>query len=205
MSDPGEHEKPDPVVPNPLVERLIDQARRRCLAVIYYRKGVRGSGLEPRMIEPYSFVDGRQDLMIRAYQIEPVEKTGWRFFMAHKIQDVEPTSIPFRPRRKISLPEATISAAFAPNHDWTEGRKVYRDLVGDALADGELSPDEVFDITDVKQRFALRDQDIRYVHASIYQRCLGSVLDDGFIDADEVEQIRFLHRAMRALGWCVGD
>lgn len=191
------------------VTTLIDMASNQRLAIMFYRKGVTRATIPPRLIEPYTFVDGKQDLMIRCYQLEQdgdAAVAGWRFFMAHKIDRVEPTTLPFKPRRRITLPSGEISQEFTPSEHWeNDGRRVYRDFVGDALADGVIDPGERFDIEGIKQKYKLTPDDIRYVHASVYHRCLGCVLDDGFVTDDEESQIRFLHGAMRSLGWSVGD
>ena len=192
------------------IQKLVDLSKDSRLAVLYYRKGVTSKKLQPRLIEPYCFADGKQDLMIRAFQLQEgsdTGKAGWRFFMQHKIESVEPTTIQFTPRRKVTLPSGAVTETAAPRSEhWEQpGRREYRDLVGDALADGELDPGEMFDLIGIKQRFKLGLEDIRFVHASVYQRCLETVLDDGFLAEDELDQIRFLHRAMRSLGWAVGD
>lgn len=191
------------------VESLIDAASNQRLAVLFYRKCVRSDVTKPRLVEPYSFSDGRQDLMVRCYQLEhdgDASESGWRFFMSHKIANVEKTTLPFRPRRKITLPTGEVKQACIPDLNWeSEGRRVYRDYVADALADGVLSPHEKFDIEGVKQRFKLKDEDIRFVHAALYHRCLGEVLLDGCVDQDELSQIKFLHEALRQMGWAVGD
>lgn len=46
---------------------LISLAVERRTAQIIYRKGVTTPKLEPRIIEPYALVQGKQDIMIRAY------------------------------------------------------------------------------------------------------------------------------------------
>lgn len=191
------------------VQTLIDMAGKRFLAVMYYRKGATSNGLKPRLVEPYSFADGQQDLMIRAYQLEHggnSEEYGWRFFMAHKIDKVEPTRLPFKARRAISLPKGVIAEASRPTVHWKhDGRRAYRDAVSNALADGTIDAGERFDIEKTRQEYDLAPDDVRFVHASLYHRCLGAVLDDGFMSEAEIEQIDFLHRAMRSLGWFVGD
>lgn len=193
------------------VQLLVESATKQRLASLWYRKGPTDAAIPVRLIEPYSFVEGEQDLMIRCYQVEqhgctPEKGCGWRFFMAHKIVEVKVTDRAFKPRRKITLPTGEVTelnCAGSPN--WEEGRRAYRDLVGDALADGVLDAGEVAQAAECRRRFKLRDEDVRYVHASIYHRCLGAVLGDGFVSQDEIDQVRYLHRSMHALGWCVGD
>lgn len=191
------------------ISTMIECASDSCLAVLFYRKGVTKTSLKPRLIEPYSFAQGKQDLMIKAFQLNRAGDTGesgWRFFMSHKVEAVEKTNVRFKPRRPITLPTGEVTESYGRSEHWeADGRRIYRDFVGDALADGKLDPGEIFDIEGIRQKHRLTDDDIRYVHASVYQRCLGAVLDDGFVTEDEVEQIRFLHRALRCLGWAVGD
>ena len=184
-------------------------AATRRLAVMYYRKGVTRAKIPPRLVEAYTFTEGKQDLMVRCFQLEQdgdAGVSGWRFFMSHKIDRVEPTSIEFKPRRRITLPTGEVCDSFLPSEHWeNDGRRVYRDFVGDALADGAIDAGERFDLEGIKQKYKLTPDDIRYVHASVYHRCLGAVLDDGFLTDDEESQIRFLHGAMSSLGWSVGD
>lgn len=191
------------------VSTLVECASDQCLAVVYYRKGVASKGIKPRLIEPYCFTGGRQDLMIRCFQLEhdgDADESGWRFFMVHKIDRVEKTTLRFKPRRKIKLPTFELSEQFEPDPSWSHnGRRSYRDYVGDAIADGRLDPDEIFDLEKLKSDHRLTEDDLRFVHASVYHRCLGSVLEDGFFCHEEIEQIRFLHNSLRLLGWAVGD
>lgn len=196
---------------SPHTEVLVDLAANNCVAVLFYRKGATSSTIRPRLIEPYAFVDGKQDQMVRAYQLDhggDASESGWRFFMMHKIDRVEPTTMRFKPRRKITLPTGEIDETHSskPDPHWAnEARRAYRDWVGDALADGKLTPEELAALKGFRAEHGLTDDDIRFVHASVYHRCLGSVLDDGFVSQEEIDQIHYLHRAMRALGWAVGD
>ncbi len=191
------------------VETLIRCADQNVLAVLHYRKGVTSASIRPRLVEPYAFREGAQDLMIKCYQLEhdgDGAESGWRFFMSHKIDRAEPTTIRFRPRRKITITSGEVSEASKKNESWdSEGRRLYRDLVGDAMADGFVAPAELLAIEQLREKYKLTDEDIRFVHATVYHRCLGAVTQDGFLADEEVDQIRFLHRVMKALGWSVGD
>lgn len=190
------------------IDTIVDMARLGRLAVIYYRKGVAKGVSKPRLIEPYTFVQGKQDLMIRGFQLQhgdDTDESGWRFFMSHKIEGAEPTGIEFKPRRQIKLPTGEIETKTAISEHWSESRQLYRDIVADALADGWIDPSEAVAIKEFKARHSLTDDDTRFVHAAVYHRCLGAVIDDGFVTERELEEIRFLHTAMRSLGWAVGD
>ena len=73
--------------------------------------------------------------MVRCYQLEPEE--GWRFFMLHKIDRIEGTNESFLPRAKITLTTGEILQSFEPDPTWTDNARIYRDMIGDALADEE--------------------------------------------------------------------
>lgn len=190
-------------MPNPHAQLIVDLASANRCVEIWYRKGATSEPIHPRTIEPYTWVEGKQDLMIRAYQVEP--EPGWRFFMVHKIEAARDAGSAFKPRRAVHLPTGIISESYIPTPNWTEGRRLYRDLVGDAMADGKLDAAERAEIARVHRAYELTAADTRYVHASIYHRCLGAIIDDGWITDDEQDQIRYLHRVMTALGWAVGD
>lgn len=193
---------------NEHIDTIVEMARRSNLAVIYYRKGISRGVAKPRLVEPYAFVQGKQDLMIRCFQLqhgEDDEESGWRFFMSHKIEGADITSIPFKARRPIKLPSGEVDTKTSLDEHWTESRQLYRDIVADALADGWIDPSEAVALKEFKTKHGLTDDDTRFVHASVYHRCLGAVLDDGFVTVREQEEIRFLHTAMRSLGWAVGE
>lgn len=188
---------------HPHAQLIVDLASANRCVEIWYRKGATSEPIHPRTIEPYTWVEGKQDLMIRAYQVEP--EPGWRFFMVHKIEAARDAGSRFKPRRAVNLPTGIISESYTPTPNWTEGRRQYRDLVGDAMADGKLDAAERVELARLRLAYELTADDTRYVHASIYHRCLGAIIDDGWITDDEQEQIRYLHRVMTALGWAVGD
>lgn len=193
---------------NEHVDTIVEMARQARLVVIYYRKGITKEVSKPRLVEPYAFVQGKQDLMIRCFQLQHGEdagESGWRFYMAHKIEGADSTGIAFKPRRPIKLPTGEVETKITPSEHWTESRQLYRDFVADALADGWIDPSEAVTIKEFKAKHGLTDSDTRFVHASVYQRCLGAVIDDGFVTDRELEELRYLHTAMRSLGWAIGD
>lgn len=193
---------------NEHVDTIVEMARNSRLAVIYYRKGISKGVSKPRLVEPYAFVQGKQDLMIRCFQLQHGDdagESGWRFFMGHKIEGADTTGIAFKPRRPIKLPTGEVETKITESEHWTESRKLYRDIVADALADGWIDPAEAVAIKEFKVQHNLTEDDTRFVHASVYHRCLGAVIDDGFLTDREREEMRFLHTAMRSLGWAVGE
>ena len=83
-----------------------------------------------------------------------------------------------------------------------DATQAYRDMIGDALADGRI------DAVELNEMHAARDtlkvEIARYVHASIYHRCLGAVLDDNKITDAELDELSMLHDLFAMLGWAVG-
>ncbi len=181
------------------IDQLIRIASDHKLVQFRYLKKATRHDAPLRVVEAYNFSQGRQDPMIRCYQIEPQE--GWRFFMLHKIEGVSDTGVAFRPRRKVTLCTGLIDDRVESSSNWPDIRRGYRNLISDSLADGTLSKSELVDINDYVLANGLREQDIRFVHASIYHRCLGAILDDGIVGDDEEKQIRFLDRALSYIGW----
>lgn len=182
---------------------LIKAARTNNRALMWYRKSVSRKPIVERLVEPYSLNSGKQDTLVRCYQVGP--EAGWRTFMVHKIERLEITPEMYHPRRKVTLCDAEIEPVYEPSPFWTEGRIAYRDMVCDALADGFVSKHELAEIKSLIESSKLTLDDTRYVHASLFHRCLGAVLEDGFISDEEVAEIRFLHKVFAALGWTVGQ
>lgn len=180
---------------------LIEVAGQCHCAAITYRKGATNKDLPRRIIEPYSFTDGKQDVMVKAFQLEP--EAGWRFFMIHKLEDVRDTGRPFKLRARVTLPDATVEHRYDRDEAWSQGRKWYRNLVSDALADGVVTKDELRSIESFRAAHRLTADDVRFVHASLFHRCLGAVIEDGTVDDEERAQLRFLHKVLSTLGWSV--
>lgn len=188
-----------------VVKEIVQLAQHHRVAAIRYRKHATRE-LDPlRLVEPYNFTQGKQDMMIRCFQIEP--KPGWRFFMIHKIDEVKDAGQDFHPRVKITLSDGDIDTRYRDEvaSVWREGLQQYRDMVSDALADGFVSRSELKEIDKCKRAHSIRDDEAKYVHISLYHRCLGAVLDDEKVDNEEIAQIRFLHRVLSQLGWSIED
>ncbi len=186
-----------------LVDLLVEAAQTQRIAEVHYRKKVASSRLQPRFVEPYHFKQGKQDLLIHCFQLQP--EPGWRFFMAHRLDHVELTTDSFEPRRRITLPGGVVDTEWDVNPVWTDGLCAYRDLVSDAIADGIVTQLELGEIRTLTAQHELEPSGTRFVHASIFHRCLGAILDDGVVTEEEMKQIRFLNRVMQALGWGILD
>lgn len=174
----------------------------RC-AELRYRSRLAPERTLPRIVEPYALTQGKEDAMVRCYQIEPEE--GWRFFMLHKIDSVRDAGIPFEPRQEITIAADAAATFGAPvaRDPWTENMLRYRDLVSDAIADGLVSRATFDQIRDDAASANLTDEQIRYVHASLFYRCLGAILRDGTVGPAQLAELRLVQRVLSGLGWGV--
>tara|TARA_R110002072_G_scaffold136826_7_gene279382 strand:+ start:58 stop:633 length:576 start_codon:yes stop_codon:yes gene_type:complete len=182
---------------------LIECAESNQLCEMYYRKSVARGATLPRLVEPYHFVTGKQDTLVRCYQQMPEE--GWRTFMLHKIESVQPTDFEYAPRKNQTLSTAEVQHQYQPSPHWTEPRKLYRDMICDALADGTVDALEFVEINQLVTDFNLANEDIRFIHASLFSRALEAIVSDGFVTEEEEQEIRFLHRVFKRLGWTIGS
>lgn len=182
---------------------LIESAKKKQLCEMYYRKAVSRESVQPRLIEPYSLVTGKQDTLVRCFQTDP--DPGWRTFMLHKIDSLSITDSTYKPRRKATIIDAEVHIQYEPSSYWTDERKVYRDLICDILADGRVDSRELKLVQEHITSKPLMIDDIRFVHANLYHRALGAIIQDGFMSDLEVAETRFLHKVFSALGWSIGE
>ncbi|MEL6739326.1 MAG: WYL domain-containing protein [Planctomycetota bacterium] len=190
------------------IRTLIEAASHQRVATIRYRKRASDTRLVPRSVEPYALSEGNCGMLVRCYQLAP--ELGWRTFSAHKIVSTEMTDRIFKPRRKITIPAAVLEQRMArrnaePTILMTPGRRAYLDIVLDAMADGDVSAEELAAIETMKQQGEIELDDVRYAHAHLLHQCLGLSLADGEVSTEEVNEMRFLQRVFAALGWRVGD
>lgn len=173
------------------------------LASLRYRKSFRGGNTLTRLIEPYSFSRGQEDVMLRCYQLEPDE--GWRFFAVNKISQVTDGGGSFKPRTSVKLSIDAAGAAVNDQAIWTDDLLAYSELVSGALADDRVTSEEREEIEQFAKDRSLTIERRRFVHAALFYRCLSAVLDDGVIDAQERAQLKFLDRVLSSLGWSITD
>jgi hypothetical protein len=79
----------------------------------------------------------------------------------------------------------------------------YRDLVSDAIADGLVSKAAFDQIRDYAASANLTEEQVRFVHASLFYRCLGAVLRGGTVGPAQLAEIRLVQRILTGLGWGV--
>lgn len=182
---------------------LVELATNRRLAALRYQKDTGVGDDRPRLVEPYNITPGQRDLMLRCYQIQPDE--GWRFFMVRKIKGVQDGGEPFQPRVKVTISPRDIRIEGPADDRPPESDRVaaYRTMVSDALADDAVTKEEFDQIRRFVASSGLTNSEMQFVHASLFHSCLGAIIEDGCVDANERAQIRFLHKVLRALGWGV--
>lgn len=178
-------------------------AERRC-AELHYGTRLTPSPPLPRLVEPYALLQGTQDVLVRCYQLRP-EPAGWRTFMLHKIDRVVDTGIPFMPRQEVTIAadETPIFGGEAPRAPWTEDLRLYRDLVAEALRHGLVDEEKLDEIRTFAERAGLRPEQVRWVHAVLFQRCLNGVIRDGTVGPEQLSEIRLVQRVLKGLGWGV--
>jgi hypothetical protein len=163
---------------------------------IVYKKSVLETDHE-REIEPYSLSQGKQDVMLRAFQVTPAP--GWRFFMLHKICGARPGR-PFQPRRSISITRGVVHETFEPWANWTTAVQGYRNMVRDVLADMEVTDGEREALERFRVDHSISRAQMRAVHYSLFQQCLGTMLSDGLVEDSEIEHACMLNDCLDKCG-----
>ena len=182
-----------------ILEQLKGIAERNHVAVIQYKKSPLDNNPPLRLIEPYSVTQGKQDMLLRAYQLDAEE--GWRFFMLHKIIDVRDHGTIFTPRRKVTLAQGIITHVFEPYEAWNQSVKEYRDLILSVLSDMRVTNWEKEAIDGFKLRNKISDPQIRSVHLSIFSTCLQHKLSDGLIEDEEESEIHTINECLTICGY----
>jgi DNA polymerase III epsilon subunit-like protein len=109
---------------------------------------------------------------------------------------------PPAPCHKISrvLDESLVSA-----DDRIWALREYQDVLGVVLADGVVTPDEARWVSDERERLGLSLAEARAVHARIFASKINEHVADQILDEEEVDELRTLALALRALGWSPGE
>lgn len=185
------------------LDQLITLGEDHRCARLNYRSRLTPTQLFDRVVEPYNLTQGKEDVLLRAYQRQPEE--GWRYFMLHKIDRVEDAGMDFQPRRDITLASDSRQIFEAPRagSPWTDEMRRYRDLVADALAEGLVNKPMFDEIHELAASTGLTEEQIRYVHASLFYRLLGAILRDGTVAEPQLAEIRHVQRVLKGLGWAV--
>jgi hypothetical protein len=184
--------------PTEIFDQIKDLATRERLIEIQYQKAPIDTDPPWRVIEPYTMTSGKQDVMLRAYQIDP--EPGWRFFMLHKIKAARDSGKSFRPRRRITAASGQVHHVYDPYESWSADVCEYRDMVLNILADNYPDPSEILALKSFREKNKLTFDNMRSVHGSIFNNCLTHVLVDGLINDEEQDLITRLHDNLKQCG-----
>jgi len=188
---------------NEKMDKLKSLAKQNHLVLIKYQKTAIDIDPPHRLIEPYSLTQGKQDIMLRAYQILPEE--GWRYFMFHKIIAIDDGNADFTPRRKMTFIEGFITYTYEPCEAWNNSAQNYRNMILDCLADMKITLEEKTKIENFKRAHNITPEQIRSIHASIFANCLNHILSDGIIEDNEQSQLNILNQCLIDCGGGIVD
>lgn len=183
--------------PKSTLQIIESAASSRHIIRIRYRKT--DSDLNPphRLAEPYSMSQGRQDIMLKAYQIEP--ENGYRFFVLQKIVDVVDTGNTFTPRRAIRKKTIKDCENNIPDN-WPDRMKAYQGLVMGILADSIVTAQELRAAETCRQTRSISDNERRLVHECLYMDCFRNIMADGAIDDEERSALISIDKNLSLLG-----
>jgi len=184
------------------LNRLIElSGQKRKTALSYKRHGNDVS--ERRVVEAYNLTNGKGDLLVRCFQVEPDE--GWRFFSISRIESVDDAGDSFVPRVPLSLASIEIDPRMQESFSRgpTTPEKQYEALIVDAMTDGVVTEEEFGAIAKFVADSNLSDEDRMLVHAKLMHECLGAIIEDNAVEPAERELITFLHKTLARLGWGV--
>ena len=80
----------------------------------------------------------------------------------------------------------------------------YMDAVNAAVADLEITQDEVAYLQTKRAQLKLAVEELRAVHGRVFAAVLGEALADSWISNEEWLRVRALHDCLRQLGWAPG-
>ncbi|MFA6636727.1 MAG: WYL domain-containing protein [Candidatus Omnitrophota bacterium] len=191
------------MVDNKIIDQLTELAVKHHVVSLVYQKSLSDLTPSPRLIEPYSLSQGKQDIMLRAYQLAPEE--GWRFFMLHKIIGISDNGTSFKPRKKVTIQTGEITPTFHPYESWTDAVQKYRNMVLSFLSDRVITEGEKKKLQKFVEEENLQISEIRGVHLSIFSECLQHVLRDGIVDDGEAREIELLNNCLTSCGYGINS
>lgn len=82
---------------------------------------------------------------------------------------------------------------------------LYADALQAAIADGEVSDEEIAGLKELQHRFGLKQEQVRSLHARLFGMFLSLYADDEWMAEAEVKSLQTLRKCLRQLGWAPGD
>ena len=89
--------------------------------------------------------------------------------------------------------------------DTRQALGLYEDALLAAVSDLVIDDEEIAQLSGLRQRYGLRKEEIRGLHARLFGLHLSIMSDDRWVSDDEAQRMRTLMRCLRTLGWAPGD
>lgn len=89
--------------------------------------------------------------------------------------------------------------------DTRQALGLYEDALLAAVSDLVIDDPEVAQLSGLRQRYGLRKEEIRGLHARLFGLHLSIMADDRWVSDDEAQRMRTLMLCLRTLGWAPGD
>lgn len=81
----------------------------------------------------------------------------------------------------------------------------YWDALRIALADLEITSEELDYLTKQRNQLGLRKEEVRVLHARAFVSVIAQFISDKWLDDEEAEKLQRLHRCLSKLGWAPGE
>lgn len=89
--------------------------------------------------------------------------------------------------------------------DTRQALGLYEDALLAAVADLVIDDTEIAELSALRQRYGLRREEIRGLHARLFGLHLSIMADDRWVSDDEAQRMGTLMHCLRTLGWAPGD
>lgn len=81
----------------------------------------------------------------------------------------------------------------------------YWDALKAALADFQITDDELCDLQRKKSELQLKDEQVRMLHARLFAGVIGEFIADKWLDGRECKVLHRVHSCLSKLGWAPGE
>ena len=82
---------------------------------------------------------------------------------------------------------------------------IYAHAVHEVLADFYVTVDEIRKLNALKEKYQMREEQVRAVHAAVFSWLLTTFGSDGWLDDSERDYLMRVRDCLRNLGWAPGD
>jgi hypothetical protein len=140
---------------------------------------------------------------------------SYKFVSSFRRSPLEPHSgpapentAPLSPRGQraaVAAPGARARRKAAPEDDSTRGLRAYWDALKEAVADLEMSDEELQHLQETRHGHHLSDRQVRAIHTKAFVSVLSRFTNDMELDSAETETVRRLWKCLSAAGWAPGE